>query len=146
MNDAQRERRQRLLSGLIDQELTPEEAAEANDLLVRDTEFRREYEQLRGSAAHIASLKFAEPHDQVLDQLWQSPFSRFSRNAGLLLVGAGCALLVLYAVYHFVQHGEWNVPKIATTTVWVGLAMLFFSVLRERLKTRKSDPYKEVRR
>ena len=85
MNDAQRERRQRLLSGLIDQELTPEEAAEANDLLVRDTEFRREYEQLRGSAAHIASLKFAEPHDPVLDQLWQSPFSRFSRNAGLLL-------------------------------------------------------------
>ena len=146
MNDAQRERRQRLLSGLIDQELTPEEAAEANDLLVRDAEFRREYEHLRGTAAPIASLEFAEPHDRVLDQLWQSPLSRLSRNAGLLLVGAGCSLLLLYAVYQFVQHGEWDVPKVATATVWAGLAMLLFSALRERLKTRKSDPYEEVRR
>jgi len=146
MNNEEKEKRQRLLSGLIDDELTPEEAAEANDLLVRNDEFRREYEQLRQTSAQIATLKFAEPHDQVLDQLWKSPYNRFTRNAGLLLVAAGSLLLVLYAVYQFVQHGQWNVPKIATATVLVGLAILLFSAIRERLKTYPSDPYKEVKR
>lgn len=135
-----------LLMGLMDGELTAEEAVRANDHLRRCAACRGEYEELRQTAGKIAAVSFVEPQEEVLRTMWNSPYTRLTRSAGLLMVLAGCLTLVLYAVYQFVRQGHFNVPVLAAASIWVGLATLLFSVARERFKTYKTDPYREVER
>ena len=144
MNDC--DQHQPLLMGLMDQELTPEETMDVGDHLRRCASCREEYEHLREISGKMEAISFREPQDEILRQLWKSPFSRFTRNAGLLMVCGGLAALFLYAVYQFATQAELDVPALATATVWVGVAILFLSVLRERLATYKHDPYREVKR
>jgi predicted anti-sigma-YlaC factor YlaD len=144
MNDCTRNLE--LLMGLMDDELTDAETVEVHDHLRRCASCREEYDQLREISGKIEMISFAEPQDEILKDLWKSPYSRFTRNAGLLMVLVGILGLVLYAAYEFATKAEFNFPTLAAATVWIGLAILFFSVLRERLKTYKSDPYREVER
>ena len=146
MSEEKLAERQYLLTGLLDGELNPAETARANDLLIRDAAFRAEYEALRQACDRIADLDFALPHERELDKLWQNPYRRWSRRLGFLLVGAGCLLLLGFALWQFLLQGSWDLPTVATLTVWFGLLILFLSTLFERLKSRKTDPYQEVER
>ncbi|MBT4500772.1 MAG: zf-HC2 domain-containing protein [Gemmatimonadetes bacterium] len=144
MNDCTRNLE--LLMGLMDGELTDAETVEVHDHLRRCASCREEYDQLREISGKIEMISFTEPQDEILRDLWKSPYSRFTRNAGLFMVLVGILGLVLFAVYEFATKAEFNFPTLAAATVWIGLAILFFSILRERLKTYKSDPYREVER
>jgi len=136
-----------LMMGLMDGELSPDEKIRVQDHLRRCASCRREYEELRDIEGLLKeAVSLSEPQDEVLRQVWKSPYSRLTRNAGYLMVIAGVAALVLYAAYEFVTTAELNVPTVAAISIWVGLALLFFSALRERLSTYETDPYKEVER
>lgn len=136
-----------LLMGLIDKELTPKETSEINDHLIRCAECREEYEQLRETATKIETVSFVEPQDEVLRSLWKSPYSRFTRNSGLFLVFAGWIALIIYGFYEAFRSGEEPVfSKVAIAAVLFGFLVLLLSVIRERIHTYKSDPYKEVER
>ena len=136
-----------LLMGLIDGELTPQETSEVDAHLIRCASCREEYEQLRETADKIGTISFEEPHDQVLDKLWRSPYSRFTRNSGLLLVFAGWLSLVIYGLYEaFKSNDEPVFSKIAVAAVLIGFIILLITVVRERIISYKTDPYKEVRR
>lgn len=144
MNDC--EEYQGLMMGLMDGELTPDESVTINDHLRRCARCREEYEELRETAGKVAAISFREPQDEELRALWKSPYSRFTRNAGLVLVLVGWATLVSYAAYEFLRQGEFDVSSVAGAAVWTGFAILLFSVVRERLRTYRSDPYREVER
>lgn len=136
-----------LMMGLMDGELSPDEKVRVHDHLRRCARCRGEYEQLRDISGLLRELPaLAEPQDEVLRDLWQSPYSRLTRSAGWAMVIAGVAVLGLYAAYELFTKAELNLPTLAAVSIWVGLAILFFSVLRERLRTYESDPYKEVER
>lgn len=136
-----------LLMGLIDGELTPEEANEINAHLIKCAECREEYEQLRETAARIETVSFREPRDKVLKSLWRSPYSRLTRNSGLILVFAGWLALIVYGLFEMFRSGdEPFFPKVAVAAVIFGFIVLLASVIRERIHTYKVDPYKEVER
>lgn len=136
-----------LLMGLIDQELTPEESAEVHDHLIRCAACRQEYEQLGASSDPMRGLSFVEPQDEVLRTLWRSPYSRLVRQAGLWLVLGGYASLLAYALYAvLVSRDEPILPRIALASVITGFALLLLQVIRERMRTYKTDPYKEIQR
>lgn len=136
-----------LLVGFIDQELEPDEVREVNEHLVRCAGCRKEYEQLRETAGKIETISFHEPQDKVLEALWNRPYSRFTRNAGMILVLAGWLALALFGVYEFLgDDKEPFIPKVASAALFIGFVVLLASVIRERLRTYKSDPYKEVER
>jgi len=138
---------QGLLMGLIDGELEPEEAQRVNAHLHRCAGCREEHKQLRQSGKKLESVSFVEPRDEVLNALWKQPYSRFTRNSSLLLILAGYLVLILFGVYEFLQDkSETMLPKVATVAVCVGFVILLISVVRERLRTYKTDPYKEVER
>ena len=138
---------QGLLMGLLDKELTPEETAEVNDHLTRCEACRKEYEQIREASGKIETVSFIEPQDEVLEQLWEFPYSRLTRNSGLFLVLGGVLLLIIYGIFEFLGSGEEAViPKIGVVAVLIGCVILLLSVIRERIHTYKVDPYKEVKR
>ena len=136
-----------LLMGLIDGELTPDEAGDINGHLIKCAACREEYEQLRDTAAKIETVSFEEPHDEVLKKLWKSPYSRWTRASGLLLVLAGWLALIIYGLFEALRTSEEPLfSRMAVAAVIFGFLILLFSVIRERFHTYKTDPYREVKR
>lgn len=136
-----------LLMGLIDNELTTDESSELNSHLNKCKACRDEYEELRETSAKIGAVSFEEPTDAVLKKLWRSPYSRWTRNSGLLLVFVGWLVLVLYGLIEIIRDSsEPAFPRIAVAAVIIGFFTLLFTVIRERLNTYKTDRYREVER
>ena len=136
-----------LMMGLMDNELIPEETVDVNQHLIRCEACRKEFDELSRSYSKLKSVSFSGPTDDELDRIWKSPFSRFTRNTGLFIVFAGWIVLVIYSLVEFFRsNNEPILPKITFLGIIIGFIILLFAVLRDRLKTFKTDPYKEVKR
>ena len=136
-----------LLMGFIDRELTTSETIEVNDHLTRCSDCRNEYEQLIKVSQKLDSLSFREPSDEVLDKLWKTPYGRFTKFSGLFLAIGGWLVLVFYGVYEFlIDKEEAFIPKMATLALMLGLIIILIVTVRERVKTYKTDKYKEIKR
>ncbi len=138
---------QGLLVGLADQALEPDEAREVNEHLVRCARCRDEYEQLLKDGNKLDAISFLEPEDHVLESLWKRPYSRLTRNTGMILILLGYLALIAFGVYEFLgDEKEALIPRVATAALFIGFIVLLVSIIRERLRTYKVDPYKEVER
>ena len=136
-----------LLVGMLDGELTPDEARQLNEHLSRCAGCRTEYEQLRETTGKLMAISFQEPDDLALEQIWRSPFSRLTRNAALLMIIGGYAALMSYAFFELLRHGrEELLPKVSLAAIVLGFSMLLLQLIRERVRTYKTDPYKEIKR
>jgi len=136
-----------LMMGLMDNELTPEEAADVNQHLIRCETCRREFDELSRSYSKLEAVSFSGPSDDELDRIWKSPFSRFARNTGLFIVFAGWITLVIFSLVEFFRSDtETLLPKIASAGIIIGFLILLYAVLSERLRGFKTDPYKEIKR
>ena len=137
----------KLMMGLMDNELSAEEAAEVNDHMTRCRACREEYEALQKASADLKGVSYKEPRDVKLDRIWKAPYSRFTKIAGLVMVIGAWAVLAIYFVYEMIASGTGEaIPKMAIMIVLVGLVILLIAVIRDRIKTYKKDPYKEVNR
>ncbi len=73
------------------------------------------------------------------------PAVRLTRGIGWFLFIAGLLVVAGVGIYEFVfDSGIATWFKIVTAMVYGGLAVIFISVLRQRLIERKSDKYKDV--
>ena len=138
---------QGLLMGLMDGELTAEEANEVSDLLRKNQAWRDEYESLLKAHEHLKGLSFEEPTDEVLRNLWKSPYSHYAHNAALFMIIGGVLFLMGFGLWLIVsaQGAVWQV-KVPVVAIAVGAATILFLKLRERIAAYKVDPYKEVQR
>lgn len=138
---------QSLLMGLMDGELSPAEANEINDLLRKNQDLRDEYESLLEADKQLKGLTFEEPTDAVLRQLWNSPYSSFAHNASLWLIIGGILFLICFGIWALLTSGSEGLQvKIPVAAIIVGISVLLFLKIRERIATHKVDPYKEVKR
>jgi len=145
MNDCMKYKK--LLMGLIDDELTSEEISEVQQHLTRCAECRKEYEELKSTGTKIKKVSFEEPQDKVLKSVWKSPFTRFTRISSLIMIIGGWLVLIMYGLIEALSEGEGPVfTKIAVAAVFIGFFVLLATVIRDRIKTFKTDPYKEVER
>jgi anti-sigma factor RsiW len=134
-----------LLVGLLDGELNPDEAHQVNEHLTRCAACRTEYEQLRETTGKLAAISFQEPDDAVLAQVWKSPYSRLARNGSLIMIIGGYALLIGYGLFEFLVSGKEELPaKMGIGAVALGFLVLLVQLIRERVKTYKTDNHLEV--
>ncbi len=136
-----------LLVGLLDGELTPEEACRINEHLTRCAACRTGYDELRVTTGKLAAISFQEPSDAVRLQVWKGPYSRLARNTSLVMIIGGYALLIGYGVFEFLTSGTEELPaKWGLAAIALGFLILLVQFIRERVKTYTSDPYKEIER
>lgn len=136
-----------LLVGLLDGELTSDEACQINDHLTRCAACRAEYEQLRETTGKLTAISFQEPDDVVLAQVWKSPFSRLARNTSLFMIVGGYASLIGYGLFEILTSGKKELPaKMGLAAIVLGFLILLVQLIRERVRTYKTDPYKEIER
>jgi anti-sigma factor RsiW len=145
MNNCEKYRH--LLVGLLDRELDPQESAEVNEHLMRCSDCREEYERLRETSGKLESISYEEPSDEVLRRLWRNPFSRLARIGGILLVVAGYAFLIGFALFEFFTSGEEDMwVRVPVAAIVIGFLILLLLVILERVKTYGKDPYREIER
>ncbi len=139
------ERINELLSGLLDGELTQQDRQRVEIHVETCANCRQLLDELKGQRDSIGQLSFGELTPEERRDMVSDLPTKATRGLGWLL--AGIALLVLCGngVYHFLR--DENVQllvKIATVGFYFGGFLLFLTVLRERLRDRKTDNYKDI--
>lgn len=139
------------ISGYLDGELTPEECNAFEREVERNPDLAREFEELRAMQEITAGMKLRELPDQIWERYWRDTYNRLERNVGWILLSLGVIILVTVGLFALAT----TLLQDASTPWWIrlaigavcgGLAMLFVSVVRERLFMRKHDPYRKVQR
>ncbi len=140
-----------LMMGAVDGELTAEERKEFELFLAENPEYKKEYQEYKNLKEATKDMKFKNPPAELWDSYWLNVYNRIERGLGWILLSIGCIILLVFAGFHFFKTliFEADLPlviKISIFSVIAGLAILLVSIVRERLFTYKSDPYKEIKR
>ena len=141
-----------MISAYVDGELTPEQRERLESHLSACDACKRELAEVRALKKELDMIKFTEPTDEQLERYWSGVYNRLERGAGWVLFSIGAIVLLCYGGFKLVE----QVVRDPAVAWWVkggvlalvfGLAILFVSLLRERLAVRKVDKYsKEVER
>jgi len=143
------------ISAYLDGELEPRDRAAFEDELARSPDLVQELESLRAMKEVTDSMKFEDFPDQVWDRYWEATYNRMERGIGWMLISVGAIILVTAALFqvvpelvNWVLHSEsdpwWE--RVGVAALCVGGAILIVSVVRERVFSRRRDPYRGVKR
>jgi predicted anti-sigma-YlaC factor YlaD len=128
-------------------------------------------EQLRAFEAHLAScpkctqeleefktlkqitdgVELLEPEDRLWQQYWGGIYNRIERGIGWVVFSVAGILLLIYGGFTAIENvitdpGVSTLLKVSLLALLAGLAILFVSVVRERIFFWSKDRYKDVRR
>lgn len=138
-----------LISGYLDGELGADEARRLEEHLKGCSVCRREYELMKQLVVGTTrALQMEPPPKELWDTFLEGVYNRLERKTGWLFLIAGSIALTLYGMYVFYTD-PWGsaLVKVLITMPCIGLALLFISVLRQRLRIARTDRYsKEVER
>lgn len=138
-----------MLSGYVDGELTQQQSQQVSQLLERDELARQIHEDLQQLKQHIATAEYPSLNEADLNHLDSIMNDRTASSLqlyGWVAVVTGFLILTVPFLYAFLVNDTialWI--KLGATLLYGGGLMLFISVLRQRLLTRKSDKYNKVR-
>jgi anti-sigma factor RsiW len=134
-----------LLSGYLDGELTQQERQRVEIHRDACTECKTSLEELRALRESIAKARLSEVGQDVWRETMNEPATRTTRSIGWLLLIGGVLIAMGIGLVAFVFDSSLSVvEKLVAGAIYGGLALLFYSVLRQRLIERKTDKYKDV--
>lgn len=89
--------------------------------------------------------------DAALDRFWLGVYSRLERGVAWVLVSVSLALLAGFGIYHFATEflGDSEIPvlvRIGTGGLMLGVLLLLFGVVRDKIRALSHDPFRRVRR
>lgn len=135
---------QTLLSGYLDRELTQGESQRVRLHLEDCAACREELAELARLRAATRATPFRPPGDDGWDERPRGLPSLLTRRLGWTLVLAWAAVIVCFAVWQLVTAPEDLGVKLLVASPTAGVALLFLSVLFDRLRTYKTDRYRRV--
>lgn len=96
-------------------------------------------------------VRAADADDAALDRFWLGVYSRLERGIAWVLVSVSAAALGGYGAYHFAATflADGEVPivvRFGTAGLLLGVLLLLFGVVRERIRAHSTDPFRRVRR
>ena len=146
-----RERARQLMMAALDGEIEAAERQELEALMAEDEALRKEWDEMGRIRELTRGVAYPEPPPEVWGRFWGSVYNRIERGVAWVLVSLGAAVLATWGLWHFVEDllRDMDVPlviKLAILALIAGGAILFFSVVREKLFTRRHDRYREVQR
>lgn len=135
------------LSGYLDGELTQKDRQRVDRHIegcARCTGRLRELESLSASVGKLR-VDASQDDQRQWRKVMDKAFERTASGIGWLLVVGAVFVLGGYAGYEFLLADmEPTFVKWAVGALYLGLAVLLLSVLRQRLRARKTDKYKDV--
>lgn len=137
-----------LLSAYVDGELEGEDLARVEAHLAASAEARAEVERLRAFNRATAGLRLREAPPEDWEAFWSSAYNRSERSLGWVLLVSGSVVAggwaLLMVARSILAADLPPLVKLALAAGAAGLSVLLFSVLRERLFTRKRTRYDDI--
>ena len=134
-----------LLSGYIDGELTQQDRQRVEIHCDNCATCTRERDELIALRIDMGKANLSEIGEATWRENMNDSTVITSRGVGWFLFGGGILAAAGFGLIGFVFSAQVSVvEKLLFGAIYGGLAMLFISVLRQRLIERKSDKYKDV--
>ncbi len=149
LTSAENARFQNLLMKAVDGELNSDEQEEFKEFISKDTECRKEWQEMKKVKEVTQSMNFKALPSEAWDDYWVNVYHRLERGLAWVLFSIGTIILLTYGGFKAVESIIADPQlagflKAAILMIIGGVVILSVSVVREKLFTRKSDPYKEV--
>ena len=134
-----------LVSGYIDGELTQQQRQRVELHCDSCEACRRELEQLKRLRDDVGKSRLSEYGEDKWRESMDDPGSKVFRGIGWLLLIGGLMAIGGIVLLGFITDPTLELHmKLIIGAIYGGLAVLFISVLRQRLIERKTDKYKDV--
>ncbi|MGB2806864.1 MAG: zf-HC2 domain-containing protein [Sedimentisphaerales bacterium] len=140
-----------LMMGYLDEELSAEQIRQFEEHLTGCKQCTAQLQEFRQLKAITDQMTLIEPEDRLWQQYWDSIYNRTERGIGWIIFSVAAILLTIYGGFKAIEALITDptvglLLKAAMLVLLVGLAILFVSVLRERIFFWTKDRYKDVRR
>jgi len=140
-----------LMMGYLDEELTAEQKHRFEEHLAACKQCAAQLQEFRQLKAITDQVTLVEPEDRLWQQYWDGIYNRIERGIGWIMFSVAAILLIIYGGFKAIEAlikdpAVETTLKIAMLALLVGLAILFVSVVRERIFFWSKDRYKDVRR
>ena len=140
-----------LMMGYLDNELDEHQKKMFTEHLDQCPDCKKELAEFTELKQLADEVALTEPTDELWQQYWKNIYNRFERTLGWILMSVAAIILLIYGGFKLIEEIIQDptvdvVLKVGLVALIGGLAILFVSVLRERLYLRKKDPYKDIRR
>ncbi|MCK5802462.1 MAG: zf-HC2 domain-containing protein, partial [Lentisphaeria bacterium] len=110
-----------LLSGMLDGELTPEQAVEVNGHLTRCEACRTHFEELREACSPLDELGLAAVEEAQLGRMWKRPGNQLAKTIGWLMLLGGWLFLMTLGAVEFARDRTVDLPlKLAVASMLGG--------------------------
>jgi len=133
------------MSGLLDGELTQQERQRVALHCEQCESCRQDLAELRALRERMATSRLSVTGEDQWRETMKEPVTQTTRSLGWVLFLAGIVAVAGVGLGAFVA--DPSVPtgmKLVLAAIYGGMALLFISVLRQRLIERKTDKYKDV--
>ena len=135
----------------LDNELDDEQRRAFEAHLASCSKCSEELEEFKRLKQITDSVELAEPEDRIWQQYWGGVYNRVERGIGWVVFSVAGILLLIYGGFTAIENliSDPNVTmllKVGLLALLAGLAILFVSVVRERIYFWSKDRYKDVRR
>jgi predicted anti-sigma-YlaC factor YlaD len=140
-----------LMMAYLDNELDGEQKRAFEEHLASCSACAKEMAEFKKLKQLTDNVALVEPEDRIWQQYWSGIYNRIERGFGWILFSLAAILLIIYGGFKMIEEiikdqTVGALLKVGLLAIIVGLAILFVSVLRERLYFWKKDRYKDVRR
>lgn len=132
------------ISGYLDGELTQAAQQKVRIHLEDCGSCRALLDELRVMREAAMSTEFSKPDDSQWNERPRSGSSLIARGVGWVFAAVWAITLLLYTVWHFWQGSANLVERFLVFGGLSAVALLFVSVLLDRISSARSDPYREV--
>ncbi len=127
----------------LDGEAAPEERARIDAALADSTELQREIVIFRTMKSDLQAMTFGLASDQ---SVWGAVHRRITRPLGWIMLIAGFVTWSVYGSFLYLSSAIDVWEKLATSAIGLGILFLFGTVIYERRKEWRTDPYRNVYR
>jgi anti-sigma factor RsiW len=131
----------------LDGEMSAEERLAFDGHCAGCDECREQLKQFRELDTMTRRITMKDPTDEFWERYWKSIYRRIERKTAWVLIIAGVAMLVAFALHEAIQSLRViTFEKIAVLLIAIGGVLLLISLIRERLHQYRVDPYRDVKR
>ncbi|RMH01600.1 MAG: zf-HC2 domain-containing protein [Planctomycetota bacterium] len=134
------------LNARSDGECTPAQEGWLAEHLQGCARCSREWAELERLRLAFACARLREPADFEREALRRALGPRLLETAGWSLFVGGALILAVFAAMEMFDDEGPLLQHLAVAALLGGLGLLFLRILLERLRVRRHDPYREVRR
>lgn len=134
-----------LLSGHLDGELTQQERQRVDVHCADCEDCKNDLLELKALRESIGKARLSDLDHDVWREMMNDTTVRTTRGTGWLLLIGGILVAMGIGLVSFLLSASTGIAeKLIVSAIYGGLALLFYSVLRQRLIERKTDKYKDV--